>query len=278
MIDFAPAKINLGLQITARRADGYHLLETLFVPISLCDILEITPSHSGEDSLRVLGDIATGATADNLVLRAVRLLRSHYDFPAVEITLKKQIPSGAGLGGGSSDATATLKMLRGLFQLPATDEELCRLALSLGADCPFFVCSTPAIAEGVGEVLRPAPAIDFSPYRLLVAKPEVHISTAEAFRGLQRIGGQHHSVADVVARPIEEWRGLLVNDFEASLFPQHPQLADLKQRLYDLGAIYASMTGSGSAIYGIFAKDDLPPTDALRRDFAPISLHECRVL
>lgn len=278
MIDFAHAKINLGLHITARRADGYHLLETLFAPISLCDILEITPSPKEKDSLLVLGNIATGTTEDNLVLRAVRLLRSHYNFPAVEITLQKQIPSGAGLGGGSSDATTCLKMLRKLFHLPTTDEELCRLALSLGADCPFFVRNTPCIAEGVGEIFRPAPSIDFSPYSLLVAKPEVHISTAEAFRGLQRIGGHHHSVAEVVARPIEQWRELLINDFEASLFPQHPQLAALKQRIYDLGAIYASMTGSGSAIYAFFAKDALPPKDALRRDFAPISLHECRVI
>lgn len=256
MIDFAPAKINIGLHITGRRADGYHLLESLFVPIPLCDILELMPAPEGEgDSLTVLGDIDTGEHADNLVLRAVRALRAKFAFPFVSITLKKQIPSGAGMGGGSSDAACTLRMLRKRFALEVSDAELRAIALSLGADCPFFVGGEAAMVRGIGEVFSPAPECDWSPYHLVVVKPELHVSTAEAFRGLGEVGGHAEGVEEILRSGTpESWRGRLGNDFERSLFPKYPELSALKAKLYDLGAVYASMTGSGSALYGLFRR------------------------
>lgn len=254
MIDFANAKINLGLHITGKRSDGYHTLESLFLPISLCDIIEILQTDAPQDSLRVLGDIDTGCTEDNLVLRAVRSLRQCYHFPMVDIVLKKQIPSGAGMGGGSSDATTTLKMLRQLFGLDISNEELCDIALGLGADCPFFVHNQPQLVTGIGEIFSPAPELRLEGYYLLLVKPHIHSSTAEAFRGLRGIGGHQHSVSEILAQPIELWREMLFNDFEASLFPLYPELQTIKKNLYALGAIYASMTGSGAALYGFFER------------------------
>lgn len=256
MLSFANAKINLGLHITGRREDGYHLLESLFLPVPLCDIVEILPAseEATDDSLMVLGDIDTGCLEDNLVLRAVRRLRQDYPFPYVSIVLKKLIPSGAGMGGGSSDASFTLRTLRELFALPVTDEELRAIALTLGADCPFFIANKPALVRGIGEVLLPAPALDLSRYQLVVVKPPLHISTAEAFRGLGSFGGQAEDIPTILSRPIAEWRDSLANDFERSLFPNHPELALCKARLYELGAVYASMTGSGAALYGFFER------------------------
>lgn len=256
MLCFAPAKINIGLQITGRRPDGYHLLESLFVPIPLADIIEILPlaSDSSADCLTVLGDIEVGPPEDNLVLRAVRLLRTRYPFPYVSVILKKLIPSGAGMGGGSSDASCTLKALRSLFSLPISDDELAELALSLGADCPFFVEAKPKMVRGIGEVFAPAPSVDLSAYTLVVVKPHIHISTAEAFRGLVRIGGHSSSLESMLSTDIKVWRGCVHNDFEDSLFPKYPILSQLKDRLYALGAVYASMTGSGAALYGFFER------------------------
>lgn len=254
MLYFANAKINIGLQITAKRPDGYHLLESLFVPIALADIIEILPlrSDATTDTLIVLGGIEVGPTEDNLVLRAVRHLRTRYAFPYVSIILKKLIPSGAGMGGGSSDASCTLKALRNLFALPIHDAELEDLALGLGADCPFFIHNKPMMVRGIGEVFSSAPSVDLSPYTLVVVKPEVHISTAEAFRGLTRIGGHSTSLESMLSKDIKEWRDCVYNDFEDSLFPKYPILGTLKDRLYALGATYASMTGSGAALYALF--------------------------
>lgn len=279
MIDFANAKINLGLHITGKRTDGYHLLESLFVPISLYDIVEITPQTQGTiDNLSVIGDIDTGETANNLVLRAVRALRLEYEFPSVNITLKKQIPSGAGLGGGSADATTTLKVLRQLFSLSIDDNELRRIALTLGADCPFFVTNRPKIVRGVGEEFYTAPEIDFSPYHLLIIKPEIHISTAEAFRGLKDIGKHKIDIEDIVTRPIIEWRDYLVNDFETSLFIQYPELATIKKHLYEMGAVYASLTGSGSALYGLFRKDTPLEIEVFYTIHHAIKIYTCHIL
>lgn len=257
MISFANAKLNLGLHITGKRPDGYHLLESLFIPIPLADILEITERRDGiaSDKLSVLGDIETGRYEDNLVLRAVRTMRSHANIPYVDITLKKCIPSGAGMGGGSADASFTLLALRELFALSLSDEVLERMALTLGADCPFFIANQPRMVRGIGEVFSPAPeGLDLSRYQLVVVKPDVHISTKEAFAGLGAIGGHSESVETIVQRPISAWRNALYNDFERSLFPKYPILSELKQKLYHLGAVYASMTGSGAALYGFFER------------------------
>lgn len=265
MIVFPNAKINLGLQITGRRADGYHLLESLFIPIPLCDILEFVPSASRHDSLKLYGDIDSGSTEDNLVLRAINALRTYAEVPPLDIFLHKMIPSGAGMGGGSADATFTLIALRQMFELDLSDDILRCIALGLGADCPFFVRNSPSLVSGIGEVFSPVSALPIADKWIVVLKPDVHISTREAFAGLGDVGGHIWSVSEIIQRPIEEWCTLLVNDFERSLFPKYPKLAYLKTWLYEQGASYASMTGSGSALYGIF---DVPMDEQLLKELA----------
>lgn len=247
------AKINIGLKVVGKRSDGYHLLETCFYPIPLCDTLEINIAEATEvDSLCVQGDVEVGRTEDNLVLRAVRLLRESYHFPPLSIRLHKVIPSGAGLGGGSADATFTLRGINEMFALGATAEELRQMAVRLGADCPVFVDNIPAVGRGIGEVLSPFTCLELTGWHIVVVKPELHISTAEAFRGLKDISPSIVPLEERLSQPIAQWSALVSNDFEASLFPLHPQLAEFKARLYDLGAVYASMTGSGAALYGLF--------------------------
>lgn len=246
------AKINLGLFITGKRPDGYHLLETVFLPIPLCDELEILPAPElPTDELEVLGEVATGPLEDNLVLRAVRALRTRYPFPSLRLRLSKHIPSGAGMGGGSADASFTLTAINELFALGASPEELEGLALGLGADCPFFVRNTPALARGIGEELSPLPLPHLSGLHLSIVKPALHSSTAEAFRGLGELRKPSTGVDELVRRPVSAWRGCVENDFERSLFPLYPELEELKAALYDLGADFALLTGSGAALYAL---------------------------
>lgn len=253
MISFPNAKINLGLDIVGRRADGYHLLETLFLPIPLTDVLEVHPRPEGEqDRLTVYGGDLEGNPQDNLVLKAARALRTHFCVPPLDIYLKKQIPSGAGMGGGSSDASSMLTLLNEGLSLGATSELLSSLALGLGADCPFFIYNRPALGQGIGEVLTPIECLQLSGYRIVVVKPPLHIITAEAFRGLGKIAPKATPLAERLGLPLEQWREHIGNDFETSLFPLYPDLARIKAQLYDRGALYASMTGSGAALYGIF--------------------------
>lgn len=259
MIVYPNAKINLGLEIVGRRADGYHLLDSLFCPIALCDVLELHPGQSDGDTLQVYGTEDPGILEDNLVLRAVRALRRHVDFPWVDLYLYKHIPSGAGMGGGSSDATFALRAIRELFALDLSDDELRKVALELGADCPFFVSNRTCLVSGIGEIYSDAPAeLSLGDLGLVVVKPPLHVATRSAFSGLRRIGGQERSVAEVLALPISQWRAYLHNAFEDSLFPIYPELARIKQWLYDQGAIYASMTGSGSALYGFYQEPISP--------------------
>lgn len=250
MITFPNAKINIGLHITARRPDGYHDIETLFYPISLNDILEIVPASGKETTLSVTGIAVGGETEDNLVMRAYRLLQRLYDLPPVEMHLHKIIPFGAGLGGGSSDAAFALRMLRDLFALPLSDDDLARQASKLGADCPFFIYNRPLMATGIGDCFSP---IDFSlrgKYIVLV-KPPVSVATAEAYsRVVPALPAQ--SLREKLSSPIDKWRNNIVNDFERSVFPAHPRIAAVKQQLYELGAVYAAMSGSGSTVFGIF--------------------------
>ncbi len=251
MIVYPNAKINLGLYVVGKRPDGYHLLETGFLPIPLCDTLEIEPGEGPEDELEVQGGIETGATADNLVLRAVRALRALHPIPPLHIRLTKVIPSGAGLGGGSADATFTLRALDELFALGLTDEELEAVALTLGADCPIFVRNVPAVGCGIGEVLTPLCLDHLEGLYLTVVKPELHIATREAFGGLRTIEPRAIPLEQTLAQPVERWRGELTNAFEDSLFPLYPELAQLKGVLYDLGATFALLTGSGAALYAL---------------------------
>ncbi len=258
MITYPNCKINLGLHVVGKRPDGYHDLETLFVPVmELCDELEITPSAtSGSASLQQVGIVLDNAPEDNLCMKAWRLLNEEFGIPPVHIRLKKCIPFGAGLGGGSSDAAFTLKMLNVMFSLGLGDKELEHRAARLGADCAFFIQNRPAYATGIGDQLE---IFDFqiSDYEIKIEIPESeHVSTKEAYGGLHRdlFGAKRPDLREAVKRPIEEWRGLIVNDFETSVFPAHPAIAVLKEDMYHRGAHYASMTGSGAAVFGLFAK------------------------
>lgn len=253
MITFPNAKINIGLYVTDRRPDGYHNLETLFYPIELRDILEIVPAKGEQTTLTVTGIAVDGDAEQNLVMRAYRLLQSTYNLPAVEIHLHKVIPFGAGLGGGSADAACALTMLRDMFDLPLSDDELANLAARLGADCPFFIYNRPLIATGIGDCFTSTQFSLKGKYIVLV-KPSIAVSTAEAYAHVTPQTPQTH-LAQGLAKPIEQWKECVSNDFEKSVFKTHPRIAAIKQRLYDMGALYASMSGSGSSVFGIFDTD-----------------------
>lgn len=248
MITFPNAKINVGLHVVERRPDGYHNIETLFYPISLADVLEIVPATA--TTLSVTGFVPEGDVSNNLVMRAYRLLQERYDLPAVEIHLHKAIPFGAGLGGGSSDAAYALRMLRDMFQLPISDDDLAHMAASLGADCPFFIYNRPLLATGIGDCFESTDFTLQGKYIVLV-KPPVEVSTAEAYARIVPAMPQRH-LCEKLRQPLASWRGEVVNDFEPGVFMLHPRIAAVKQRLYEMGATYASMSGSGASVFGIF--------------------------
>lgn len=254
MIVYPNAKINIGLHVIERRPDNYHTIETLFYPIGLTDVLSIEPSEACIDySLLLSGITVDGDPEDNLIIKAYRLLRSEYEFPALDISLHKQIPFGAGLGGGSSDGAFTLKALNELFQLKLTTKKLEQLAAKLGADCPFFIRNKPVYATGIGNVFTQVD-LSLQGYWLLLVKPDIHISTADAYAGLTP-APSGVALTELVKKPIDEWRHVIKNDFEKTIFSKHPAIAQLKEKMYELGALYASMSGSGSSVYGIF-KDE----------------------
>lgn len=257
MISFPPCKINLGLQIRHKRADGYHALSTIFYPVPFTDVLELIrssdnsqPVHFFASGLPIAGD-----PVQNLCVRAVMLMRTRFpDLPSVEIRLHKVIPTGAGLGGGSSDGAHTLLLLNQLFSLGLSQEELAAMALQLGSDCPFFIYEKPTLAHGRGEIFEPI-SLDLKGYQLVLIHPGIHVSTAEAFHSLNRPKNEDWPLLpwqDVVARPVATWKDNLINDFEAPVFAVHPRIAQLKAMLYQMGAVYASMSGSGSAVFGLF--------------------------
>lgn len=243
-------KINLGLNIVERRPDGYHNLQTIFYPVPLYDELTIKEAED-EDFLTLEGHPLEGEVQDNLVLRAVRLLRQEgFHIPSLNIDLRKVIPSGAGLGGGSSDAACMIRTLSELYNLPLSEEQMEWLAGRLGADCPFFINPRPLYAEGIGDVFTPI-SLDLSGWYLMLVKPEVHVSTREAYAGVH----PHQpacSLLETAKLPVGKWIDKMVNDFEESIFSTHPLLADIKHELYHQGAAYAAMSGSGSTIYGLF--------------------------
>ena len=258
MITFPCAKINLGLNIVSKREDGYHNLETVFYPIPLCDALEIKRMDekypNPEDcDLKITGNAVDCDEQDNLIVRAYHLLAADYRLPRVHAHLHKHIPSQAGLGGGSSDAAYMIRLLDERFRLNIGNPEMERYAAKLGADCAFFITAEPSYAEGIGNVLMPVdgPQGNLSGYYLVIVKPHVAVSTREAYANITPRKPQK-CCRDIVRQPIETWREELVNDFEAPIFALHPELASIKQKLYDQGATYASMSGSGSAIFGIF--------------------------
>ena len=260
MITFPNAKINLGLNIVERRPDGYHNIETVFYPIPLTDVLEIVPAHDGETTLRCYGNPVDCPVEKNLVMKACRLMQERYGIQPVEIHLYKHIPDGAGLGGGSSDAAHTLVMLNKMFELGISDADLAAMAATLGADCAFFVYNRPMMATGIGDVLSPLD-VDLKGKTLLLVKPPVGVDTRTAY---SRVAPAKPvaDLAQTIAQPVESWDGLLVNDFEPSVFAALPQLWLIKAQLMDAGAQYAAMSGSGSTVFGIFNSDKLAETAA----------------
>lgn len=253
MIVFPGSKINLGLNITGKRGDGYHNIETIFYPVGLRDALEVirSPGGSGKDTLRVTGLALNVSTENNLIFKAVQKLRQWHSFPALMIHLHKIIPSGSGLGGGSSDASFTLKVISRLFDLDITVDNLKEIALQLGSDCPFFIESLPSHALGRGEILEPVDHI-LKGYHIVILNPGIKINTREAFEKCIPVMPETN-LKDLVKRPVSDWKNLIKNDFEKILFPGYPVMENIKKTLYHSGCIYSSMTGSGSSVYGIFA-------------------------
>ncbi|MBQ8219770.1 MAG: 4-(cytidine 5'-diphospho)-2-C-methyl-D-erythritol kinase [Bacteroidaceae bacterium] len=253
MITFPHAKINIGLQVTERRPDGYHNLDTVFYPIPLHDALEVIEAKDAEYDckLHLSGVDIAGDPDSNLVVRAYRLLASDYPLPPVDIHLHKHIPTGAGLGGGSADASFMLRLLNEMFALNISTEKLEAYAAQLGADCPFFITATPVYATGIGNEFHPI-SLDLNDLYLVVVKPDVFVSTKEAYSMVHPKKPEVTLDKKIIA-PISEWRNTISNDFEKGIFALHPELQEIKNKLYQLGAKYAAMSGSGSALFGLFS-------------------------
>ena len=252
MITYPNAKINLGLNIVEKRPDGYHNLETIFYPIALQDALEVTQLEGDKEyALALSGTPIEGDPEQNLVVKAYKLLKSDFpNLPPVNIHMFKHIPTGAGLGGGSADAAFMLKLLNDKFQLKLSVEKLEEYASRLGADCAFFIQNKPVFASGIGNVFEPV-QVSLKGYYIVLVKPDVFVSTKEAY-SLVQPKKPAHSLKEIARMPVETWRATMKNDFEESVFKLYPEIAAIKDKLYDMGAVYASMSGSGSSVFGIF--------------------------
>jgi 4-diphosphocytidyl-2-C-methyl-D-erythritol kinase len=253
VLTFPNAKLNLGLYVTAKRPDGYHALETVFLPLPWADVLEVLPAPKGQagPSLALTGRPIPGEVATNLCIKAYELLKADFpDLPAAQLHLHKIVPIGAGLGGGSADAAFALRAIGEVFELGLTVEQLEGYARRLGADCAFFIQNTPRLALEKGDVFAPI-HLDLRGTACVVVYPGLHISTAQAFAGIVP-RAPRVSLREALAQPLSTWRDTVSNDFEASLAPAYPVLAAIKQQLYAAGAAYASLSGSGSAVYGLF--------------------------
>ena len=249
MIAFPNCKINLGLNVIAKRSDGYHDLQTILLPVPVNDTLEIIPSE--KTSLALTGLQIEGAPGSNLCIKAYELLRSKFSLPPVQIHLHKVIPAGSGLGGGSSDAAFTLQLLNQKFNLGLALNELIDLAAELGSDCPFFILNRPAYGTGRGDMLQPLDLSQLNPYFGLIVSPGLHISTAWAFQQIVPKPSAE-PLREVIKNPLANWKLILGNDFEEPVFGLYPELSEIKAQLYKAGALYASLSGSGSALYGLF--------------------------
>lgn len=256
MIAYPHCKINIGLRVLGRRADGYHDLETVFFPVPLCDRLEILPAE--EFGFSQTGIAIDCPTEENICVRAYRMLEADFatKLQPVQMVLHKVIPFGAGLGGGSSDAAFTLRMLNEMFSLGLNRDSLLGYASRLGADCAFFLQDQPAFATGIGDCLTP---VELNPeianYQLLLVKPADKVSTGEAYRNVVVLNTDSTALRQEVMMPLAMWRERVDNSFEASVLPQHPRIAELKAMMYRQGAVYASMSGSGSTVYGFFPRE-----------------------
>lgn len=257
MIRFPNCKINLGLHVIRKRTDGFHDLETVFYPLPIRDVLEIitdpVPQNTEPVKFSSSGLIIEGKTENNLCIKAYHLLKKDFpQIPAIQMHLHKNIPMGAGLGGGSSDAAFTLILLNEKYQLGLTQEQLIQYALSLGSDCPFFIINKPCFAKGRGEILTSLD-LDLSNYQFLIVNPGIHIGTAWAFSQITPTLALY-PLEDTILLPIGQWNGLLQNDFEKPVVQFFPEIGQIIQELYAHGAIYAALSGSGSTVFGIFPK------------------------
>ena len=253
MITYPNAKINLGLNIVEKRPDGYHNLETIFYPINLQDALEVTKLENDESEykLKVSGVPIEGEPENNLVIKAYRLLKK--DFPEmgpIQIHMFKHIPTGAGLGGGSADAAFMIKLLNEKFNLNLSIEKMEEYAAILGADCAFFIQNKPVFASGIGNIFENI-NLSLKGYYIVLVKPDIFVSTKDAFAHITPMRPSQ-SLKEIICMPVETWRATMKNDFEESVFKKYPEIAAIKDKLYDMGAIYASMSGSGSSVFGIF--------------------------
>lgn len=248
MLIFPNAKINIGLNITERRADGYHNLETVFYPLGIKDALEIV--EADELSFQSSGLEIPGRIEDNLCIKGYHLLKKDLDVPPVKIHLHKHIPIGAGLGGGSADAAFFVRLMNQKFGLGLTDDRMIDYARQLGADCAFFIKNEPVFAFEKGDEFEPV-KLDLSKYHIALVMPPVHVSTAEAYRGVKPAPVEY-SLMELVQEPVAGWKKFIKNDFEVSVFRDHPEIRGVKAALYEAGALYASMSGSGASVFGIF--------------------------
>ncbi len=269
MILYPNAKINLGLNVVSKRADGYHNLETVFLPVALSDILQIEKADDDQlhfsygDGIELDCDME-----DNLIVRTFRLFQKNHLTGGLNIRFEKHIPFGAGLGGGSSDSAHAALAINELFSLGLSKEQLKKEVSKLGADCAFFIENTPCFAQGIGDILLPI-ELSLKGYTLVLVKPDSAVSTKEAYAGITPVQPER-SIREIITLPVEEWRGTLVNDFEKTVFRTHPEIAAIKQQLYDMGAAYASMSGSGATVYGIFKTDtDHKSASAINRLINP---------
>ena len=256
MINFPIAKINLGLNVVSKRDDGYHNLETVFYPVPIKDALEVFPMEDGFPSdvrcdLKVTNLFIDGDEQKNLVVKAYNMIAQDYELPRVHVHLYKHIPTQAGMGGGSSTCAYMIRLLNEMFSLGMSDEKMIGYAARLGADCAFFIKAQPAYAEGIGEKLQPI-SIDLSGCKMLVVRPNIPVSTKEAF-SLITPQVPKKNCLDIVRQPIDTWKDELVNDFERSVFAIHPEIGRLKEMMYEQGAVYAAMSGSGSSVFGLFS-------------------------
>lgn len=249
MIVFPNAKINLGLRILRKRTDGFHDIETIMIPIGLSDALEIVPSADGKFAFTASGIAIQCDPEENLCVKAFRMMQRKYGLPEVKIHLHKAIPAGAGLGGGSSDAAFALKLTRRLFSIKVCGSELLEMAAALGSDCPFFIENKTSVAAGRGEALQPFP-LSLKGYHLLLVKPDINVSTPWAYNNITPSGIPLPAPDQL--RETEAWDAMLVNDFEPAVMKTYPEIKEVRDRIRDLGAFYTAMSGSGSAVFGLF--------------------------
>ncbi|MDR0420015.1 MAG: 4-(cytidine 5'-diphospho)-2-C-methyl-D-erythritol kinase [Prevotellaceae bacterium] len=252
MVVFPNAKINLGLNVTEKRSDGFHNIETVFYPIKLCDILEIVKSQNKVSTLFNSGIIINDNIHNNLCMKALNLIKKDFYLPEVDVFLHKVIPFGAGLGGGSADAANVLIVLNKMFNLNINSDKLMQYAAELGSDCAFFIKNKPQLASGRGEIMHDID-VDLKGYYFVLIKPNVFVGTAQAYADIKPEQPKIR-IAEIMSKPVNEWKYFLKNDFETTVFEQFPVIKTIKETLYQRGAVYSAMSGSGSSVYGIFDK------------------------